>query len=240
MRIPAFQRSAGRNILSEIGDDLKFAWSHSPFNFLIVINFLGIFLVSTHSTLLPVFSSDVLKGDASTLGTLHAAGGIGSLVGALIAANLGSFKGRGWLIVGGLATQALFVTLFGFSRILSLSLLLQLLAGMSHALFMVAAQSTVQSQVPDHLRGRMIAIWGMNYDVVFPLGQIQMGATASFSRYYLSGALGRYAGAPFTVILGGVIMLAVSLLGIGRIRELGPVEFGPTTGIHGKEIQTDR
>ncbi len=239
LRIPAFQRSPGRNILSEIGDGLKFAWSQSPFNFLIVINFLGIFLVSTHATLLPVFASEVLKGDASTLGTLHAAGGIGSLVGALIAANLGSFKGIGWLIVGGLVTQALFVILFGFSSILTLSLVLQLLAGLSHALFMVAAQSTVQSQVPDHLRGRMMAIWGMNYGVVFPLGQIQMGATASFSRFYLSSALGRYAGAPFTVILGGMIMLVVSLLGIGKIRNLGPVELGPTTGPQRTENQTD-
>ena len=104
---------------------------------------------------------------------------------------------------------------------------------------MVAAQSTVQSQVPDHLRGRMMAIWGMNYGVVFPLGQIQMGATASFSRFYLSSALGRYAGAPFTVILGGMIMLVVSLLGIGKIRNLGPVELGPTTGPQRTENQTD-
>ncbi len=225
LRVPAFERSAGRNILLEIGDGLKFVWSHSPFSFLTAMNFLGIFLVSTHSTLLPVFASDVLKGDASTLGTLHAASGIGSLVGALIAANLGSFRGRGWLIVGGLAAQSLFVMLFGFSRIFTLSLMLQLLAGLSHALFMVSAQSTVQSQVPDHLRGRMMAIWGMNYGVVFPLGQIQMGAMASFSRIYLSSSLGRFAGAPFTVILGATIMLVISIMGIGRIRGLGPQEL---------------
>ena len=236
LKVPSFERSAGRNILLEIGDGLKFVWSHSPFSFLTTMNFLGIFLVSTHSTLLPVFASDILKGDASTLGTLHAAGGIGSLVGALVAANLGSFRGRGWLIVGGLAMQSLFVMLFGFSRILSLSLLLQMLAGLSHALFMVSAQSTVQSQVPDHLRGRMMAIWGMNYSVAFPLGQIQMGTMAGFSRMYLSNSLGRFAGAPFTVILGGTIMLVVSLLGIRRIRELAPSELGQSTESDSKKI----
>jgi len=229
LNVPVFERSRGRNILLEIGDGLKFVWGHSPFSFLTAMNFLGIFLVSTHSTLLPVFATDVLKGDASTLGTLHAASGVGSLVGALVAANLGNFRGRGWLIVGGLATQSLFVMLFGFSRIFTLSLLFQLLAGLSHALFMVSAQSTVQSQVPDHLRGRMMAIWGMNYGVVFPLGQIQMGAMASFSRTYLSSSLGRFAGAPFTVILGGMIMLVVCLLGVGRIRELAPSGLGPST-----------
>jgi len=70
-----------------------------------------------------------------------------------------------------------------------------------------------------------MAIWGMNYGVMFPLGQIQMGSVAGFSRIYLSGLLGRFAGAPFTVILGATIMLVISILGIGRIRELGPQEF---------------
>ena len=228
LNVPPFERSAGRNILLEIGEGLKFVWSHHLFRFLTAMNFLGIFLVSAHQTLLPVFASDVFTGDASTLGSLHAAGGIGSLIGALIAATLGSFRARGWLIVGSLAAQSLFVVLFGLSHNLFVALLLQLLAGMCHALFMVSTQTTVQSQVPDHLRGRMMAIWGMNYSVVFPLGQIQMGAVANFSRLYLARFLGRFAGAPFTVIVGGVIMLAVSLLGIGRIRELHPAELGAT------------
>jgi len=225
LKVPAFERSKGRNIVREIEDGLIFVWRHKLFTFLIGLNFLSVFLVVAHATLLPVFASDILKGDASTLGTLHAAGGIGSLAGALFAANFGSIRNRGWLIMGGLATQALFVLLFGFSRMITLSLILQLLAGFGHALFMVSAQSTVQSQVPDQFRGRMMAIWGMNYGVMFPLGQIQMGSVASFSRIYLSGLLGRFAGAPFTVILGATIMLVISILGIGRIRELGPQEF---------------
>ena len=235
LRVPDFERSKGRNILQGIGDGLDFVWRHRLFTFLIGMNFLSIFLVATHSTLLPVFASDILKGDASTLATLHAASGIGSLVGALIAANLGNFRGRGWLIIGGLATQAMFVMLFAFSRTFTLSLLLQLLAGVSHALFMVSAQSTVQLQVPDSFRGRIMAIWGMNYGVAFPLGQIQMGTVASFSRIYLSGLLGRFAGAPSTVILGGMIMLVVSLLGIGRIRELALAGLGQSTETDPKE-----
>ena len=225
LKVPAFERSRGRNILREIEDGVIFVWRHRLFTFLIGMNFLSIFLVATHATLLPVFASDILNGDASTLGTLHAASGIGSLAGALFAANFGSIRNRGWLIMGGLATQALFVLLFGFSRMITISLMLQLLAGFGHALFMVSAQTTVQSQVPDQFRGRMMAIWGMNYGVMFPLGQIQMGSVASFSRFYLSGLLGRFAGAPFTVILGATVMLVVSILGIGRIRELGRQEL---------------
>ncbi|NIO10467.1 MAG: hypothetical protein GTO40_21650, partial [Deltaproteobacteria bacterium] len=66
----------------------------------------------------------------------------------------------------------------------------------------------------------------MNYSVVFPLGQIQMGVTASLSRNYLFRLLGRYAGAPFTVILGGTIMMVIALLGIKRVRDLAPSQSG--------------
>ena len=109
--------------------------------------------------------------------------------------------------MGSAAAQAGFVLHFALSPVVFISLLLQLLAGFSHAFFMVCAQSTVQLQVPDKYRGRMMSIWGMNYGVVFPLGQMQMGAVAGFSRSYLSGPLGRFAGAPSSVMLGATVML---------------------------------
>lgn len=220
LRVPAYERSRGRDILREIGDGVKFVWEHGTFRFLTGINFLGVFFVVTHVTLMPVFVSEILNGDASMLGSLYAAGGIGSLGGAMIAANLAGFRRRGWLIIGSAAAQAGFVLLFALSPVVFISLLLQLLAGFSHAFFMVCAQSTVQLQVPDSFRGRMMSIWGMNYGVIFPLGQMQMGAVAGFSRAYLSGLLGRYAGAPSTVMLGATVMLVVTSLGFGRFRDL--------------------
>jgi len=80
----------------------------------------------------------------------------------------------------------------------------------------------------------------MNYGVIFPLGQMQMGAVARFSRAYLSGMLGRYAGAPSTVMLGATVMLAITILRFGRFRDLSyqwqkgssgelPQEVGPPT-----------
>ena len=225
MRVPPFERSGGRNVLREIGDGLTFVWRNGLFAFLTAMNFMIIFFVRSHITLLPVFASDIFKGGASTLGYLYAAGGIGSLAGALIAANLGSFRRRGWLIIGGAAAQALFLMLFAFFRSYDLSMLLLPLAGISFSFFMVSAQSTVQYLVPDGLRGRVMAIWGMNYGVLLPLGQMQMGAVAGLSRTYFSDLMGSFAGAPSAVFLGSAVMLAFALLGAvpnHRIRNLTP------------------
>ncbi len=220
LRVPAFERSGGRNILREVAEGVRFVWEHKVFKFLTLLNFMTVFFVVTHVTLMPVFVSEILHGEASLLGSLHAAGGIGSLLGALIAAHLGSFRGRGALIMGTAAVQALCVVLFALSSTISISMVLQFLAGFCHALFMVCSQSTVQMQVPDKFRGRMMAIWGMNYGVVFPLGQMQMGTVANLTRTYLSGILGRVAGAPSAVILGASIMIGFVFLTFRNLRGL--------------------
>jgi hypothetical protein len=70
-----------------------------------------------------------------------------------------------------------------------------------------------------------MAIWGMNYGVIFPLGQMQMGTVAGFSRTHFSDLLGRFAGAPSAVFLGTTVMLVFSLLGAvlnPTIRNLSP------------------
>ena len=122
----------------------------------------------------------------------------------------------------------MFLMLFAFSDSYIPSLVLLSLAGISFSLFMVSAQTTLQYLLPDGFRGRVMAIWGMNYGVVFPLGQMQMGFVAGLSRTHLSGLLGSYAGAPSAIILGTVIMLAFSLLGVvskPMVRNLTPQEL---------------
>jgi len=220
VRIPPFERSRDRNVLQDLGDGLKFGLKNSLFTFLTFMNFMNIFFVSSYLTLLPVFASEIFRGEASTLGFLYVAAGIGSLVGALTAASLGHFRRMGWLVIGGAAAQAILLMIFTISGSYIFSMLLLLLAGIGFSLFMVASHSSVQLLVPDEFRGRLMAIWGMNYNVVYPLGQMQMGTVAGLTRTYLSGWLGRLAGAPAAVLLGSTVMLAFTVLGAGSNREI--------------------
>ena len=228
VRVPTIERARGGNIVRDIGAGITYIWRRRLFTLLIGMTFMGSFFVSSHMGLLPVFATDILNGDAATLGSLFAAGGVGSLSGALVAAGLTNFRRRGLLIIGGAAAQAMFVMLFAASSSYGLSLVLVFLAGVGFSFFSVSAQSTLQMLVPDELRGRIMSIWGMTYGVVMPLGRAQVGASAGLFRTHMSGPLGRYAGAPAAVILGGVVMLLFVLLGIGssrRIRSLDTQEL---------------
>jgi len=220
VKMPPIERMQGGNVLRNIMGGLSFIWTHKMFRSLVAMNYLDILLLASHITLLPVFASAIFHGDASMLASLYVVSGLGSLFGALVAANLGYFRKRGWLIIIGATVQALFLMLFALFGSYQLALVLLPLAGIGLSLFMVGTQTTVQTLVPDEFRGRVMAIWGMNYSVVYPLGQLQMGALAGISRQYFSGPLGRFAGAPSAVILNGVVMLAYLVLSTARDRHL--------------------
>jgi MFS family permease len=225
VKVPPIERAKGGNVLKNIMGGLSFIWGQKLFRSLVAMNYLDIFLLASHITLLPVFAGAIFQGDASTLGSLYVVSGLGSLSGALVAANLGYFSKRGWLIIGGATVQALFLAVFALSGSYHLALWILPLSGIGLSLFMVATQTTVQTLVDDEFRGRVMAIWGMNYSVVYPLGQLQMGTVAGLSRTNLSGVLGGLAGAPFAVILGSALMLAYLVFSVGsnrQFRDLSP------------------
>ena len=225
VQVPVIERTRGGSFIRTLLGGLSFVWTQKLFRSLIGLNYLDIFFLASHTALLPVFADVVFSGDGTTLGNLYVVSGIGALLGALVAANLGYFPRRGGLILMGAGIHALFLTLFGLSGTLPLALGMLLMAGVGLSFFMVSTQTSVQTRVPDQYRGRVMAIWGMNYSVVLPLGQLQMGAVAGLSRDHLSPFLGRLAGAPSAVVLGGLVMLgAVGIMTVANrgVRELRP------------------
>ncbi len=228
VQVPVIERTRGGSFIRTLLGGLSFVWTQKLFRSLIGLNYLDIFFLASHTALLPVFADVVFSGDGTTLGNLYVVSGIGALLGALVAANLGYFPRRGGLILLGAGIHALFLTLFGLSGTLPLALGMLLMAGVGLSFFMVSTQTSVQTRVPDQYRGRVMAIWGMNYSVVLPMGQLQMGAVAGLSRDHLSPFLGRLAGAPSAVILGGLVMLgAVGIMaatnrGVRELRPEGP------------------
>lgn len=227
VQVPPVVRTKGRNLLRDTSDGLKHVWGLRLFSLIIIMTFVNSFLAGSYIALLPVFATDIFKGGASTLGLLFAAGGVGSVVGALVASGMASFRRRGWLMIGGTVAQVIFLMLFGFSKSTGIALLLLFLAELGYSLFSVSSQTTLQALVTEEFRGRVMAMWGLTWTAVLPLGKMQMGAVANFSRTRMTDLLGRFAGAPFAVVTGASLMLAFTLVGAApnrRIRNLEPQE----------------
>jgi MFS family permease len=141
--------------------------------------------------LLPLFSSDVLHLGAEGYGGLYAVMGIGSLLGSLTLAVMQRRRVIPLMIVGGLIFCAL---LAGIGFVRTLLPVAALVAGVGYfSMLMVnTINATVQANVPDALRGRVMSLYVMVFAGSAPIGGIFAGAVAEawgIAAAFLIGAL---------------------------------------------------
>jgi MFS family permease len=127
------------------------------------------------------------------------ANGAGSLLGTLTLATRSGLRGLEKLVAACAFGFGLSLILFGLSRHFWVSVALMLLVGFCMFLQFAAMNTLVQAMVPDHLRGRVMAMWSMIFMGMVPIGG------------FMAGALAQPLGAPLTVLLSGIGMIAASL-----------------------------
>jgi MFS family permease len=216
LRLPPIKRSRATSMVKDMAQGVNFVRSNSIFIFLIGMTFFNSIFGMAYVFLFPVFAKDIFMAGGSGLGFLHAASGAGGILGTLVTASLGNFQHRGWLLLGGAVLLGTFLILFAltsaFLPFFPLALLLIFLAGASTSLYMITVMTTLQTMVPDELRGRVMGIYGMTWSLM-PLGAMQAGLIAE------------YTSAPLAVALGGsaVILFAVGMTAWNRnlLRHLG-------------------
>jgi len=123
---------------------------------------------------LPIFATEVLNVGAIGFGFLSSAIGIGALLSALWLAWGNRQPNIRNLLISTLAFGIL-LTLFSFSHIYSLSLVLILLVGFSQVAFSALANTALQSITPDHLRGRVMSVYMAFFAGSTPIGNLLVG-----------------------------------------------------------------
>jgi MFS family permease len=179
---------------------------------LIAVGVFSLFAMN-RLTLMPLFAQQVLHAGAQGFGFLLASMGLGSLTGALTLAffpRLGADPRR-QLWMAGIWVAALLE--FSVSRVFAVSLVTLFVAGYCQISFVATANSRIQTLTPDHLRGRVMALYAQALIGVGPLGATQAGALATLF------------GAPWAMAIGATIAGAVIL----AIRLVTPEVFGQPT-----------
>jgi MFS family permease len=126
--------------------------------------------------------------------------GVGALLGALTLAAKQSLRGLGKWVAVCCAGFGVSLMLFAFSRSLWPSMVLLLPVGFFMMVQMAASNTLIQAMVPDHLRGRVMAVYSMMFMGMAPFGS------------FFAGAVADRLGAPITVAIGGVACIAGSAL----------------------------
>lgn len=142
---------------------------------LIGLTFMMTFLGVSMLQFLNIFTREVLHKEAAVFTTLLSVSGLGSVVGALLVA--GSAHKRGLVRYSLLAIAALGILTFGFafSRTLAVSFVLVFLSGGALIASFALVMSTVQAQVPDEMRGRVMSVYNLALRGGMPIGSLIAG-----------------------------------------------------------------
>jgi MFS family permease len=176
--LPRTETPQHRSAFSALAEGINYV-RHQP----VIRTLIG--LVATTSlfgmslaTLLPAWSVKILHGDATTNGLLFSARGVGSLLGALIIASFGQTRVRGKFITAGSFFFPVFIALLALTSWLPLSLFFMVCIGIGTILVIPFSNATIQSIVPDSLRGRVMAVYTTIFMGAMPLGALFLGIIA--------------------------------------------------------------
>jgi MFS family permease len=200
MRIESGQARAERaSVVRELAEGVRFARRTMPVKVLLLLLGLVSVVGTPYTVLMPIFADRILHGGARGLGLLMGATGLGAMAGALTVAARTGVRGLGRLVGWASAGFGASLILFSASRWFWLSWLLLIPVGGCLMVQMACSNTLLQSMVPDHLRGRVMALYSMMFMGVAPFGALGAGAVAA------------RLGAPWTVALGGLACVAASL-----------------------------
>ncbi len=187
------------------------AGNRTPSAIVLLIS-LTAFLAVPYYVLVPIFAKEVLGGGAGMYGGLMSAAGVGAVLGALYVASGGAVRRKGTLLTAGSLSLPVLLLAFSLSRSYPGAIFLLAGIGFAFVILNAPANSLLQSLVPDHLRGRVLAIY-----VSLFLGLMRLGGL-------LVGLLASATSATAALAITGTGSLVASLLVLRKFPELRRME----------------
>jgi MFS family permease len=163
------------SVLASMADGLAYARRNRDVLLLVIMSGIPSLLVYPYVQFIPVFAKDVLHVGSIGFGFLASAVGYGSIIGALLAANLTQIKKRGQILVWTTVIYMALVTAFALSNVYVLSFSLLVVAGIANSVYLMFNQVMVQLIVDDEYRGRVLSLYVM-VNGVTPFSALLMGA----------------------------------------------------------------
>jgi len=195
MRVPSVPThrqatlQAIRTALATVRRDAVLPWVLSGYAALL-------FLGPSSALILPVYAVKILHIGPERLGLLFSAAGVGTILGALFLASLGSSPRRGPIYLTGIFIWVAALTGFALSRHFWISTAALLVFGIGQTLAGTMTVTLLQTRVLAQMRGRVMSLNTLILMGIRPLGDFPAGAL-------IAGI-----GAPATVLL------SASLVGI--------------------------
>ena len=193
---PTHRQSTFRAIRTALGTvrrDAVLPWILSGYAALL-------FLGPSPALILPVYAVNILHVGPERLGLLFSSAGVGTILGALFLASLGSGPRSGRSYLNGIFIWVAALTGFALSGRFWISMTALLAFGIGQTLAGTSTITLLQTRVPEQMRGRVMSLNTLLIMGVRPLGDFPAGAL-------IAGI-----GAPRTVLLSASL---VGIYGLG-------------------------
>ncbi len=218
MRVEQRPRPAPKPALQAMREGFRYVFGNRwPRAIMTIIATFAVFGFS-FMTMMPVFARDVLHLDARGYGALVSAIGVGAAAAALFMAGLGGRTRRARLVLGSSVLFGLVLIAAALAPGFWSAAMLFTVAGCLMALNGIAANTMLQVQAPDRLRGRVMGFYSFVVLGLAPLGSLQAGWMAE------------HFGVRTALAAGGLVCLVVAgtvAWGMWRTRGLVPGGPGP-------------
>jgi hypothetical protein len=196
------RRSAGRvNPLGELREGLSYAFrTPSAMLIIILVAIIGTFGYN-FTVVLPLVDKYVLHRGSTGLGFLTSAVGLGALISALLLAS--RERAARSTLFGGALAFSLLLGAVAVSQWFLVTMLMLLLLGAASTAFGSTANTSLQLATPDHLRGRVMALYMLLFAGSTPIGGFLTGFMAD--RLGVPTAVGIEAGMCLLGVAAGLL-----------------------------------
>jgi len=193
--------TAGRSAASEaaqsqwrrLREGLDYAWDNRPIRAALFLLAVGSLTAPAYTVLMPVFAHQIFGGGAGQLGLLLGTAGVGALLAAMRLAWLGGQQRLSHNIALAALAAGGGMLLFANTTTLVYALPLLVLLGFAVTTMATSINTLIQMQVPNQLRGRIMALFAVLFIGITSLGNLLAGYTAT------------HLGVVLTVMLAGTI-----------------------------------
>jgi MFS family permease len=174
IEIPSPSQRSG-SLRESVASGFRHVFSHDVLRVLTILASVSSFLAFPLLTYLPVISDLRLHSGAAGYARLLSSFGAGAIAGAVATAQRGSAAGRGRALLLALGIYGLSTVLALASESQTVTMAFLFVSGVAIVSGFSMLNSLVQENAPDHIRGRVVSIYGLAFRGGMPLGSLVAG-----------------------------------------------------------------
>ena len=202
--------SHGQHAIRQFAEGVTFVARNFVFLNLTCLALFNALFGLSYVTLLPIYADAYFHTGSAGYGLLQALHGTGALIGTLtIATVAGRIARPGRALLLGALVMGLGLMAFSQTRTIGMALPVLLVVGFSNTFYLTQVSTFIQQNVPDHIRGRVLSLYSLCWNLL-PLGGL------------IGGVLAAAVDARFAVLVGGALVTAnaVVLMTSKRLRAI--------------------